>query len=127
MYFNIHCAVPCDAEWYAGTYRPFTVTRVSLPPSGSLLQDCTASQPRFPQPRTPQITTACFEHVSGKGELKNGYRILFGKPEGKRPLGNPEHRWEKNIKMTGKRSGGGGMELNQLVQEHYSLLGYRGV
>jgi hypothetical protein len=29
---------------------------------------------------------------------------LFGKPEGRRPLGNPEHGWEKNIKITGKQS-----------------------
>jgi hypothetical protein len=27
------------------------------------------------------------------------YRILVGKPEGKRPLGRPRHRWEDNIKM----------------------------
>jgi len=27
------------------------------------------------------------------------YRVLVGKPEGKRPLGRPRHRWEDNIKM----------------------------
>ena len=27
------------------------------------------------------------------------YRVLVGKPEGKRPLGRPTHRWEYNIKM----------------------------
>jgi hypothetical protein len=27
------------------------------------------------------------------------YRILIGRPEGKRPLGRPKHRWENNIKM----------------------------
>jgi len=27
------------------------------------------------------------------------YRVLVGKPEGKRPLGKPRHRWEDNIKM----------------------------
>jgi len=27
------------------------------------------------------------------------YRVLVGKPEGKRPLGRPRHRWEYNIKM----------------------------
>jgi hypothetical protein len=27
------------------------------------------------------------------------YRVLVGKPEGKRPLGRPRHRWERNIKM----------------------------
>jgi hypothetical protein len=30
---------------------------------------------------------------------KNAYRILVGKPEGKRPLGRPRRRWHDNIKM----------------------------
>ena len=30
---------------------------------------------------------------------RNAYRILVGKPEGKRPLGRPRRRWEDNIKM----------------------------
>jgi hypothetical protein len=36
------------------------------------------------------------EHVAGMGE---GRGILVGKPEGKKPLGRPRHRWEDNIKM----------------------------
>jgi hypothetical protein len=32
-------------------------------------------------------------------ENRSGYRILVGKPEGKRPLGRPRHRWVDNIKM----------------------------
>jgi hypothetical protein len=32
------------------------------------------------------------------GERRGEYRVLVGKPEGKRPLGRPRHRWE-NIKM----------------------------
>jgi hypothetical protein len=35
------------------------------------------------------------EHVAGRG--KNAYRILVGKPEGKRPLGRFRHRWEDSI------------------------------
>jgi len=31
----------------------------------------------------------------GRGD----YRVLFGRPEGKRPLGRPRRRWEDNIKM----------------------------
>jgi hypothetical protein len=33
------------------------------------------------------------------GENRNPYRILVGKPEGKRPLGRPRRRWMDNIKM----------------------------
>jgi len=33
------------------------------------------------------------------GESRGVYRALVGKPEGKRPLGRPKHRWEDNIKM----------------------------
>jgi hypothetical protein len=33
------------------------------------------------------------------GEKRNVYRLLVGKPEGKRPLGRPRRRWMDNIKM----------------------------
>jgi len=33
------------------------------------------------------------------GESRVEYRVLVGKPEGKRPLGRPTHRWVDNIKM----------------------------
>jgi hypothetical protein len=32
------------------------------------------------------------------GERRGVYRVLVGKPEGKRPLGRPRRRWEDNIK-----------------------------
>jgi len=38
-------------------------------------------------------------HVARREERKDVYRVLVGKPEGKRPLGRPRHRWEDNIKM----------------------------
>jgi hypothetical protein len=36
---------------------------------------------------------------STDGEGRGMYRVLVGKPEGKRPLVRPRHRWEDNIKM----------------------------
>ena len=33
------------------------------------------------------------------GVRRGAYKVLVGKPEGKRPLGRPRHRWEDNIKM----------------------------
>jgi len=37
-------------------------------------------------------------HVALMGEKGGAYRVLVGRPEGKRPLGRPRHRWEDNIK-----------------------------
>jgi hypothetical protein len=41
----------------------------------------------------------CAGHVAQMGEKRNAYRILVEKPEGKRPLRRPRHRWEDNIKI----------------------------
>ena len=38
-------------------------------------------------------------HVAHMGERSGAYRVLVGKPDGKRPLGRPRHRYEDNIKM----------------------------
>jgi hypothetical protein len=38
-------------------------------------------------------------HIVRTGAKRNTYRILVGKPEGKRPLGKPRRRWVDNIKM----------------------------
>jgi len=38
-------------------------------------------------------------HVVHMGERRSIYRVLVGKPEAKRPLGRPRHRWTDNIKM----------------------------
>jgi hypothetical protein len=38
-------------------------------------------------------------HGARMGEKRNVYRLLVGKPEGKRPLGRPRRRWMGNIKM----------------------------
>jgi hypothetical protein len=38
-------------------------------------------------------------HVVRMGEMRSAYSVLVGKPERKRPLGRPNHKWEDNIKM----------------------------
>jgi hypothetical protein len=47
------------------------------------------------------------------GERRGIYRVLVGKPEGKRPLERPGRRWDDNIKMdlqeVGLGGGGGGL------------------
>ena len=46
-------------------------------------------------------------HVARMGKARGVHRVLVGKPEGKRPLGRPRHRWEDNIKMDIQEVGGG--------------------
>jgi hypothetical protein len=46
---------------------------------------------------------------------RNAYRILVGKPQGKRPLGRPRHRWLNNITMDLKEIGWSGMDLIDLA------------
>jgi hypothetical protein len=38
-------------------------------------------------------------HIACMGELRNAYKILFRRPEGKRPLGRSGHVWVDNIKL----------------------------
>jgi hypothetical protein len=56
-------------------------------------------------------------HVACIGERGGAYRVLVGKPEGKRPLGKPRHRWEDNIKMNLKEEGWRGMGWIELAQD----------
>jgi hypothetical protein len=51
------------------------------------------------------------------GERRGVYRVLVGKPEGKRRLGRPRRRWEDNIKMELPEVGCGGMEWMELAQD----------
>ena len=44
-------------------------------------------------------------HVTRMEQSRNAYRVLVGKPEGKRPLGRPRRRWEDNIQMDLKEIG----------------------
>jgi hypothetical protein len=43
-------------------------------------------------------------------EVRSAYNILVGKPEGRRPLGRPGHRWEDNIKMDLREIGFGDVD-----------------
>jgi hypothetical protein len=49
-------------------------------------------------------------HVARMGEKRGAYRILMGRPEGRRPLGRPRHRWEDDIKMDLQEVGLVGMD-----------------
>ena len=44
-------------------------------------------------------------HVARMEQFRNAYRVLVGKPEGKRPLGRSRSRWEDNIKMDSREVG----------------------
>jgi transposase len=54
---------------------------------------------------------------SAYGGKRGVYRVLAGKPEGKRPLGRPRLRWEDNIKMDLQEPGRGVMDWIDLAQD----------
>jgi hypothetical protein len=56
-------------------------------------------------------------HVAWMGEKRNAYRMLVGKPEGKRLLGRPRHRSEDNIKMDLRDTEWGIMDWSLLTQD----------
>jgi hypothetical protein len=51
------------------------------------------------------------------GEGRGVYRILIGRPEGKKPLGRSRHRWEDNIKMDLREIGIDGANWIQLAED----------
>jgi len=55
-------------------------------------------------------------YVARVGEDRGVYRVLVGKPEGKRPLGRPRRRWEDNIKMDLQEVDCGAMDWIELAQ-----------
>jgi hypothetical protein len=56
-------------------------------------------------------------HVARIGEKRTTYRILVGKPEGKRPLGRQRRMWLKNIKMDLKKISWDGMDWIDLAKD----------
>jgi len=55
--------------------------------------------------------------VALMGESRGLYRVLVGKPEGKKPLGRPRHSWENNIKMDLQEVGCEGMDWLDLAED----------
>jgi hypothetical protein len=56
-------------------------------------------------------------HVARMGEVRGAYNILFGRPEGRRPLGRPRRRWEDKIKMGLREVVFGGVDWIHLAQD----------
>jgi hypothetical protein len=56
-------------------------------------------------------------HMTRMGEGRKVYRVLVGKPEGKRPLGRPRRRWEDGIRMDLRAIGWKGVECIHLAQD----------
>jgi hypothetical protein len=54
--------------------------------------------------------------MDGFSGMTQGYRVLMGKPEGKRPLGRPRRRWEDGIRMDLREIGWGSVDWIQLTQ-----------
>jgi hypothetical protein len=55
-------------------------------------------------------------HEAQMGEKRNAYRILAGRPEGKRPLERPRRRWVDNIKMDLREIGWDGVDWIDMDQ-----------
>ena len=54
-------------------------------------------------------------HIARMCDRKGVFKVLVGKPEGKRSLGRPRRRWEDNIKKDLQEVGCGGMDWIELV------------
>ena len=79
----------------------------------------------FPSDRIPKATKDVNVHLfiyssnscKRMGEEREVYRVLVGKPEGKRPLGRPRRRWVDNIRMDLQEVGCGHVDWIGLAQD----------
>jgi hypothetical protein len=55
--------------------------------------------------------------VARMGEVRKLYKVLVGKPEGKRPLGRPRRKWEDGIRMDLRETCLGGVDWIRLAQD----------
>ena len=68
--------------------------------------------------RVIKLRSMCWVgHVARMGEERGVYRVLVGKPEGKRPMGRPRRRWVINIRMDLQEVGCGYMDWIELAQD----------
>jgi hypothetical protein len=51
------------------------------------------------------------------GEMRNAFKMLVGRPVGKRPCGGPRLRWDDNISIDVRKIGWGGVDWLHLVQD----------
>ena len=76
----------------------------------------------YSQPNIVQVINSRMRwvgHAAHMGERRGVYRVLVGKPKGKRPFERPRHRWEDNIKADLQEVGCGGMDWIELAQDRY--------
>ena len=60
---------------------------------------------------------------SAYGERRGVYRVLVGKPEGRRPLARPRRRWEDNIKLDLQEAGCRSVDWIELAQDREEVAG----
>ena len=99
----------------------------NLAPTGVRSPDCPARSQSLYRIRYPAHTQYLVGNEIEKNEMggacsayggrREAYRVLVGKPEGKRPLRKSRRRWEDNIKMDLQKVGCGGMDWIELTQD----------
>jgi hypothetical protein len=77
---------------------------------GIIIIKCTSRGQKMPLGLTALFAPGLIAHWHHWGETRNAYRILLGKPEGRRSLGRPRRRWVDNIKMNLREIGWNGLD-----------------